>query len=222
MTEQADRKIVVLLHGIGHSRYNLMGLEKGLRRDGYAVLNLSYPSRRHNIGALSDWLSHRLTAENIWRHSGGIHFVGHSMGGLVIQDYLETIRNTEIAPLLGRVVMLGMPHGGSEVADLLHKTWMYKFAFGPAGQELTTTVRMKEKERIRPYYELGLIAGTRSWLYPLGRIALKGKHDGCVSVDSVRRGGASDYIELPVLHGLMGWDSRTIRHTISFLGKGAF
>lgn len=222
MTEDADRKIAVLLHGIGHSRYNLMGLEKSLRKENYAVLNLSYPSRRYNISAISDWLSHRLAAENVWRRFAAVHFVGHSMGGLVIQDYLETIRNTDMTTLLGRVVMLGTPHGGSEVADFLHKTWMYKFAFGPAGQELTTKVRRQEKERIRPYYELGLIAGTRSWLYPLGRMVLKGKHDGCVSVESVQRGGASDYIELPVLHGLMGWDSRTISHTISFLGKGAF
>ncbi len=63
-----------------------------------------------------------------------LHVVTHSMGGLLARSYLTRHRPAA----LGRVVMLGPPNGGSEVADLLVRTALYRRMFGPAGAQLTT------------------------------------------------------------------------------------
>ena len=65
---------------------------------------------------------------------GSLHFVCHSMGGLLARVYLVRHRPAR----LGRVVMLGTPNGGSELADSLKGFWRYRAWFGPAGQQLGT------------------------------------------------------------------------------------
>ncbi len=212
--------VVVLLHGIGHSLWNMALMEKRLRREGYKTVNLSYPSRKHNIEALSVWLNDRLQSEDVWSCSGRVHFVTHSMGGLVTQHYLDTNKEGFPSGKLGRVVMLGPPHRGSEVADFLHKVPLYRWVFGPAGQELTTSVRAKVK--ITPWYELGVIAGTKNWMYPLGVLTMKGVNDGCVSVESTKIDGMKEHITLPLLHGFMGWNKTAQSQTANFLKTGGF
>lgn len=219
MTER-KKETVVLLHGIGHSLWNMAMVEKALQKAGYETLNLSYPSRKHDIAYLAKWLAERLAEEKTWERSDKVHFVGHSMGGLVIGLYLENHRADIPAGKMGRVVMLGTPHGGSEVADALKDVGLYQWAFGPAGQELTTAARGAQK--IEPWYDLGVVAGTQNWMYPLGQAFIKDDHDGCVSVDSTRLEGMKDHIVLPVMHGLMGWDGNVHRQIEAFLRGGWF
>ena len=45
------------------------------------------------------------------------------MGGIVLREYLE---DHEI-PQLSRIVMLGPPNHGSQLADFLHNNWLFKF-----------------------------------------------------------------------------------------------
>jgi alpha-beta hydrolase superfamily lysophospholipase len=75
---------VVLMHGIGHTRWTMAPLERALKDAGYATLNLSYPSRHHGISDLAHWLAGKVTAKSLWSRFAQVHFVGHSMGGLVI------------------------------------------------------------------------------------------------------------------------------------------
>ncbi len=216
----AEKETVVLLHGIGHSLWNMVFVEKALKEKGYEPLNLSYPSRKHNIENLSGWLEDKLSSKQVWENSSKVHFVGHSMGGLVTGFYLETHKEAIPSEKMGRVVMLGTPHGGSEVADFLHQNPLYKWVFGPAGQELTTTVR--KEQQVRPWYDLGIVAGTQNWMYPLGIMKIDGEHDGCVSVESTRLDGMKDHVTLSVLHGLMGWNGSVHKHILHFLKNGVF
>jgi len=211
---------VVLLHGIGHSMLNMLLLEKSLKKAGYRTLNISYPSLRHDIQYLSKWLSEKLAKEQVWQESARVHFVAHSMGGLVSGFYLQDFEAEIPASKLGRVVMLGTPHGGSQVADGLKNFWIYKRIFGPAGQELTTDER--SGNQVQPRYELGIIAGTQNWLYPLGKIFITQPHDGCVSVESTKVEGMKDHITLPVLHGIMGWSPKVQAQVLAFLKNGGF
>jgi triacylglycerol esterase/lipase EstA (alpha/beta hydrolase family) len=59
-----------------------------------------------------------------------VHFVCHSMGGLLARGYVARHRPQR----LGRMVMLGTPNGGSEIADRLKHIGVYRAWFGPAGQ----------------------------------------------------------------------------------------
>ena len=80
------------------------------------------------------------------------------MGGLVIRQLIAKHRPAN----LGSVVMLGTPNNGSEMADWLHKKWVYKKIFGNAsGQELTTTACTAFNKTLpRSDYDLGVIAGN--------------------------------------------------------------
>lgn len=215
-----DKELVVLMHGIGHSMINLYRMELRLKRAGYETLNLTYPSLRHRISDLSLWLRERLQEKQVWITYHKVHFVAHSMGGLVSGFYLQDYKEDIPVGKLGRVVMLSTPHGGSEVADALKDLWLYKFVFGPAGQELTTDQR--PSRQISPYYELGIIAGTKHWLYPLGMRFIPALHDGCVSVKNTKLKGMSDHIALPVLHGFMGWNKQVCKQAQHFLENGGF
>lgn len=218
----AQKDLVVLLHGIGHAPWNMYGLERRLRREGYAVLNLGYPSLRNDLGALAAWLDARLRLAGAWdRPDGGrVHFVTHSMGGLVTRRYLEAFRAHIPPEKMGRVVMIAPPNGGSEVADLLKNFPPYKWAFGPAGQELTTAARAGDITV--PWYETGIIAGTKSWPYPEARFLFGGPNDGRVSVDSAKLPGMTDFIAVPATHSFIAWRADVGKMVISYLECGKF
>src|SRR6202000_1112853 len=94
---------------------------------------VDYPSRQKSLEALTEEI-HPAIERFAARIEGSLHFVGHSMGGLLTRVYLARYRPAR----LGRVVMLGTPNGGSEIADRLKNFLPYRLFFGPAGQQLRT------------------------------------------------------------------------------------
>jgi pimeloyl-ACP methyl ester carboxylesterase len=124
---------VVLLHGIARTSASLTKLERALRTAGFATLNVDYPSRSKPIAKLADDIHPTIT--RFAERNAPLHFVAHSMGGLVTRAYVARYRPARLAG----VVMLGTPNGGSEVADVLRGSRLYRAFYGPAGIELTTT-----------------------------------------------------------------------------------
>jgi pimeloyl-ACP methyl ester carboxylesterase len=214
------KAMVVLLHGIGHSRWNMYWAERALRKAGYDVLNISYPSLRRTIDQLADFVQARLEAGQIWQSAEHVHFVTHSMGGLVTRRYLEKYRDAIPSGKLGRVVMLAPPHGGSEVADFLKDFPPYQWSFGPAGQELVTSVRTAQMAV--PYYELGIIAGSKKWPYVVANFIIPGAHDGRVAVERTKLPGMRDHIVLPATHSFISWKPDVHRQIVYFLENGKF
>ena len=110
----------------------LRRLEKALQRAGFATLNLDYESRKKPLDAARRWTSIPPSPRSRRASAGPIHFVTHSMGGLLARVYIARYRPAR----LGRVVMLGTPNGGSEIADRLKDVALYRAFFGPAGLQL--------------------------------------------------------------------------------------
>jgi pimeloyl-ACP methyl ester carboxylesterase len=216
----SKKERVVLLHGIARSKRFMGWLSRFLKSKGYDTVNITYPSRHHEIKDLTIWLHKELNRLGAWEDIDQVHFVVHSMGGLVGGFYLQDFKDEIPTEKLGRVVMLGTPNGGSEITDNVKDSWWYRFIFGPAGQELTTQKRATQK--VEPFYELGILAGNSNWLYPFGRYFPTKEHDGCVSVEHTKLDGMKDHIILPVLHGDMGWDFRVRKQVLYFLNHGEF
>lgn len=214
---EAGRDGVVLLHGIMRRAASMGAIERSLVAEGYRVLNLDYPSRRQSLSAIAEGIAGPI-ADFEAGLSGRLHFVTHSMGGLVARTYLNRFRPAR----LGRVVMLAPPNEGSEIADLLQRNWFYRGLFGPAGGELTTT---RGEDLIAQLgmvdFPLGVIAGNRS-LYPLASIALPRPHDGRVSVDRTRVAGMTDHIVLSSSHPLILRHAGAIAQASYFLRHGSF
>lgn len=208
---------VVLLHGLARSAASMATLERALQQAGYRVCNVDYPSRQYSIEALArDYV-----APAVARCTGSadrpVHFVTHSMGGIIVRQMAATGAITGIR----RVVMLGPPNHGSELVDQMQTVRLFSAVGGPAGSQLNTGAASMPQSLGPAGFELGIIAGTRS-VNPLLSLMIPGADDGKVSVESARLDGASDFLALAVSHPFIMVDGRAIAQTLHFLRYGAF
>jgi len=207
---------VVLLHGIARTSRSLSKLERALRQAGFATLNLDYASRRKPLEALADEI-HPEIAAFAERHPGPIHFVAHSMGGLLARRYLAVYRPSRLC----RLVMLGTPNGGSEVAVLLKGLSLYRAIYGPAGLQLTTEPCVLASLP-PPDYQVGVIAGCRTIAPIASLLVLPRPNDGRVSVASSKLANMADHIIVKASHTGLPRHPAAIAQTIAFLHAGRF
>ncbi len=208
---------VVLLHGIGRTNGSMEKMEDALVRQGYAVINIDYASRQKPFEELVLDVRKAIEQAHV-PVMKKLDFVGHSMGGLIIRAYIHKYKPKN----LGRVVMLGTPNQGSEVADLLKDNFLYKAYYGPAGQELTTRRDSLKKVLGAVDYDLGVIAGDRSVDPVSSLLIIPGDDDGKVSVTRTRIKGMKDHVVLHATHTFMPSNDEVIRQTEYFLERGKF
>ncbi len=192
-------------------------MQKAIEAAGFAALNLGYDSRSKPLQSLAEDIHPAIQrfAQDI---DGSLHFVAHSMGGLLARVYLAKYR----PPSLGRVVMLGTPNGGSEIADRLKNLAVYRAYFGPAGQQLTTERDPATQAILAPPdYPVGIIAGNRS-IDPLSSALLPKPNDGRVSVENTRLAGMADHVVVGASHPWLVRNTAAIDQTITFLRNGRF
>ena len=211
----AQRDCVILIHGLGRTPLSMKRLEWTLERAGYQVVNLRYPSRRFNVERLAeDYLDKAVVARS---EAGRIDFVTHSLGSIVLREYLAGHAMTN----LGRVVMLAPPNHGSALADRLKQSALGRWILGPAGCELGTGAS-ELPERLGPaHFQPGVIAADSAfhrWLYR----AFSGPNDGKVSVESAKLEGMADSLVVPGSHTWIMWRAETSRQVLAFLQHGHF
>jgi Alpha/beta hydrolase family len=208
---------VVLLHGIAVGSWTLKKLERALRRRGFATLNLDYASRKKPLERLAEDI-HAPIAAFASRLAGPTHFVGHSMGGLLARMYVAKYRPER----LGRVVLLGTPNAGSELADVLEPLAVYRWFFGPAGLQLTTHPESALASLPALDCPVGIVAGNRS-LYPISSLLILPRpNDGRVSVESTKLADMADHTIIRATHAGLTRHPAAIDQTIAFLSAGRF
>lgn len=207
---------VILLHGIARTSNSMWRIESALRSKGYEVVNLDYPSRKKSIDELSDFLGQTL-ANCYADPERTVHFVTHSMGGVVVRYHLAR----QHPPNLGRVVMLSPPSAGSEMVDLLSDNPLFELTLGPAGQELGTDPSSVPQTLGPVDFELGVIAGDAS-VNPVFSELIPGVDDGAVSVESAKTPGMTDFLILPYSHTFIMFSGEVIEQIVHFLDHGVF
>lgn len=205
---------VVALHGILRSSKVWNSLKQELEPDGITVAAVDYPSTQQPITAFADQLQELLSSlHGVER----IHLVVHSMGGLIVRAWCQRYSD----PRLQRLVMIGTPNRGAEIASMLRENPIFQFVFGPAGQQL---VHETQDEFIRqlptPPMEFAVIAGSRGHQDGFNPL-IPGDDDGIVTTESARLPGAVDYLPVKVLHSFLPLSSEVVSATRRFLVTGA-
>lgn len=208
---------VILVHGLARSPNTMEPMALTLQDAGYQTTILSYPSRHQSIRNLAD--EHLAPAIQDCRKKGAskIHLVTHSLGGIIVRDYLSRHKVKE----LGRVVMLAPPNQGSEVVDRIGHWKTFKAINGPAGGQLGTAKSSPPKALGPVTYPVGIIAGDRS-INPINSCMIKGSDDGKVSIENTKVEGMTDHIVLHRTHPMIMKRQETITLTIRFLQLGQF
>ena len=208
---------VILLHGLGRFRQSLRGLEQHLKRLGYSTINLAYPSTTKTIETIAETHLARAVQDCEAQRAGKIHFVGHSLGGLIVRQYLQR----HSVPAGSRLVMLSPPNQGSELVDMLMQVPLYRWITGPAGQEIG---RGPESvvNRLKPVgIDVGVIAGNLS-INLVFSAFMDGADDGMVSVKSTMLPEMRDFIIVHNTHTFIMRDPLVMRQVAHFLKHGRF
>ena len=211
------KECVILLHGLARSADAMQLLATRLEQAGYAVSNVDYPSTHYPIEQLAPLAIEQGLNTCQQQSAQPIHFVTHSLGGILVRYYLTT----QTIAHLGRVVMLGPPNQGSEVVDTLKDAPGFELLNGPAGQQLGTDEASVPKQLGPVDFELGVIAGTQSFNLILSTM-LPNPDDGKVSLESTKVMGMADFIALPTTHPFMMKNDAVIAQTLYFLQHGQF
>jgi pimeloyl-ACP methyl ester carboxylesterase len=203
---------VVYVHGLWMSGAECLLLRRRLAREfDLEVHSFRYAAAASTMSEITSRLERFVRGLRATR----LHFVGHSLGGLVIYRFLE--RYPQQPP--GRVVFLGTPSVASRAAVQASQIRLVASLMGhPVADEL---LRPRER-RWQADRELGIIAGTQ----PLGVGQMLAKFDedcdGTIAVSETQLPGATDHITLPVSHLGMLVSARVARQTGAFLQDGRF
>ncbi|WP_158922475.1 alpha/beta fold hydrolase [Acidisphaera sp. S103] len=209
---EGDRA-VILLHGLGRGRIVMRRMEHALRKAGWTVANVGYPSLRRPLAYHVDAV--RCIARAL--HQDGAHeiaLVGHSLGGLVAR--MTAVHAGEDGWTLGRIVLVGSPAQGSAIAEALKDFPPFRAIAGECGRAVTPLHAIQVPV---PATEIAIIAGGngKNGYNPF----LTGDNDGIVTVDETRLPGTeSAFLLLPSTHTRLPMRHDTVAATLSFLETG--
>jgi len=208
---------VILLHGLVRTCWSMHRPARWLQRAGYAVVNTGYPSRRHPIEVLARAVLPPAIKELEQQGIRRIHFVTHSMGGLLLRAYLAE----QSLPSLGRVVMLSPPNQGSELVDYFGRFRWFRPLFGPAACQLTTAITGLPRQLGPLSCPVGIITGARP-VTPLFSKFFIGANDGRVSVSSAQLPGMVDFLTVSLGHSFLMNSNEVLAQILFFLANGQF
>jgi pimeloyl-ACP methyl ester carboxylesterase len=219
-----EREVVVVLHGLARSRTAMATLARYLATDTeFDVCNVSYPSTRIPI---ADHAANLAGIVASLAPCPRVHFVGHSLGNIVVRHMLadraraEADGQSQRGPEIGRVVMLAPPNRGAALAVRLQTLGLLHVVLGRSLAELGRDWSQLEA-RLETPREFGIIAATRGHARGYNPL-LPGDDDLIVALEETRLDGAADFLEIPSLHAFIMSNPAALRQTLHFFRNGRF
>ena len=200
---------VILVHGLWYGPWAMAFLARCLRLQGFVVRQFAYSPTASSVAVHAG----RLACFARQSDARTVHFVGHSLGGLVIARLLAGSQ----WPAPGRTVLLGTPLQGSRVARKVLKLPGGAVLLGQAAADLCRGQPDPLEGR-----EIAMIAGCRA--LGLGRLLGRpaGAGDGTVELSEADGAGLAGRLVLPVSHTGMLYSREVAQQVGGFLRDGRF
>lgn len=209
---------LVILHGWTTGYDNMREARDYFRKAGYHVVSLRYPVRTTDPATLlRDHIKPGI-AKHCTDPNRKIHFLTHSLGGLLLREYLKSDRPAK----LGRVVMLAPPNNGIEIVDRLGDRRVFAKFFGPTALQLGTDEDSWPKRLGKADFPLGIIMGSTRRRVPYTSKILPGSDDGIVSLASGKLEGMQQLIELTAFHTKLPDETVALKQAQHFFENGEF
>jgi len=201
----------VLLHGFGNIGKNMEYLAKGIMGENMDTITPTLPTTMCSVNTCAVLLNDKICDE-IGKYEK-THFVGHSMGGLIIRKYLREY----IPQNIGKCVFIATPHLGSELADFAGNI--------PFVTDLLKSVKDLMKSENNKYIldnhiEIGLIIGKKT--DGLGQIVFNNVNDGLVEIESALSSDAREVVMVDYNHHEICHRVQTANLVKSFIKNGTF
>lgn len=210
VSNDTPNEVVVLVHGLWVNGREMGLLRRRLAAAGYRTRRFSYPSLA-NTPFENAMDLHRFI-EGLDQET--LHFVAHSLGGLVIRHLFYHFSPGRP----GRAVTLGTPHQGSAAAAFLSRFAAGRLLLGKSIQHGLLGPLPPWPE----VHELGSIAGITRLGLGLLLPGIPQPSDGTVAVAETRLAGMTDHVEVPASHSSMLWSKAVSRQAVHFLQNGRF
>lgn len=204
------KETIILVHGIWMNGLDMSLLRKRLEHAGYETRRFSY----HSVRSTPIENALALQAFSGTVKTPMIHYVCHSLGGLVVRHLFHNY--PQRAP--GRVVTLGTPHNASSTASMLTRFAPARLLFGRSTQQGL----LGNVPPWRGPHEIGVIAGTLRFGLGLLAPGLPEPNDGSVAVPETMLAGMADHITVPASHTGMLFSKAVATQTVHFLRRGRF
>lgn len=205
---------VILVHGLWMRAFTLAALHRRLEREGYKVHFFDYASVLSEHDASIDKLvEFARSIEAAEDPPAKIHFVCHSLGGLMVLRALRKL--PDLAP--GCVVCIGSPLRGSAIARSVAQLPGGSFFIGK-----NLGVLLEGFERWNGKRPIGAIAGRLPFGLGLVFGALPMPHDGTVSVEETQLPGLTDHVVVPATHTGLLFSDEAAAQTVAFLRSRRF
>jgi len=222
MTAKAQ---LVLVHGLGRSRASMNKIKRHFCGKGYDVFNAGYRGITGDYSQILQQLERQLQP---WINPTlPLHFIGHSLGGILIRGLLAMRPQWQPRENPGRCVMLGTPNQGTATADFMQSHRWLNYLTPRVSKELTSNSQLL-KTLPEPQLETGIIAGDVnfnllipvSWYYK--RATNNAPGDGVVEIERTKTRNMRDFIIMPLHHSFMTWDSALVSEAELFIQHGRF
>jgi pimeloyl-ACP methyl ester carboxylesterase len=217
--EPLDGTAVIFLHGLGRSRNSLQPLVDYVSANSeFHCINLSYASTRDGL------TNHAAALDQVLQNLEDIdeiHFVGHSLGNLVVRHYLHLTTDPQSGELkdkrIRRMVMLGPPNQGAQLAERFGKLTAFKFILGDSAVDLARNWEELNSQLDTPPFEFAIIAGDGgTFTNPL----IDGENDLFVSTEEAKLKGAADFRVVNAAHTFIMQSPEVQQMMLNFLKEG--
>ena len=213
-----DGPTVILLHGLGEGRGSMRPLAAYLREHNDAtVLTFGYASPWAGVDDHARALGSVIAGLD---GADRISLVGHSLGNIVVRRWMAEAPAADL-DRIERMVMLGAPNQGSDLARRVSQVWLLSKLSTGAARDLVLDWPRIARNLAVPPCPFGIIAGGAGDAEGYSPM-LEGDDDSVVRVEETRLDGADDFLLLPVRHAFMMRDPAVQEATASFLKGGRF